>query len=93
MESTLGVNHLPFTLTTLQHNKNSEHYELCFRLIFFVFLQIAFGDISQLCSCMLGLTAWLSTQNFERERKTAEEANTERADILVRLIFASLSLL
>lgn len=37
--------------------------------------------------CWVGaLAAWLSAQKFKRERKTADRANTDRADLLVRLI-------
>lgn len=80
-----SVNCLPCILIFLQHNKNSERYEICFRLNL---LQAALGENSQLCPCMLSfarllvLALWFSAQKFTGERRTAEEADTDRADLV-----------
>lgn len=37
-------------------------------------------------SWLAALGAWFPAQTFQRESKTAEEAKTDRVDVLVRLI-------
>lgn len=76
-------------LIILQDNKNLEHDDICFGLRL---LQVPFGDSSHQLSMptepcwAAALRARLSAQKFKRERKTAEGANTESADLLAGLI-------